>query len=175
MLLRRRFLRRFLRRFQKISKDFKKFQKISQKISQKTPDKTYRVNVKNPSLALRVGKRQFDLSVNTARPQKRRIQGFNTIGRHNHLHIPAVIEAIQLIQQLQHGSLNFSGTRAGGVVTFGANGINFIDEDNGRGHVSGRAENITNKLGTLARVLLNQFRAHQTQEGGRGLVGNSLG
>lgn len=102
------------------------------------------MNIEDSSLALSIGQRQLDLSVNSTRSQQRRVQGLNAICRHDHLHIAAVIEAVQLIQQFQHGALHLACARAVRVVALGADGVDLVDEHNGRRQVARGAENITN-------------------------------
>ena len=37
-----------------------------------------------------------------------RVKGFDLVGGHDDLDVPAGIEAIQLVQKLQHGTLNLT-------------------------------------------------------------------
>lgn len=60
------------------------------------------------SFGLDVGERELDLSINSTRSDEGGIKGFDFIRRHNDLHISSCIKSIQLIQQLQHGSLDFT-------------------------------------------------------------------
>ena len=57
---------------------------------------------------------------------------------------------------------------------FGSNGINFVDEDNGRRIFLSHTEELSHKLGPVSEVFLNQLRTNDAQEGGRGLVCDSL-
>ena len=54
-----------------------------------------------------VRQRELYLSIYTSKAQQRRIKSFNTGCFKNNLHVSSCIKTIQLIQQLQHGSLNF--------------------------------------------------------------------
>ena len=48
---------------------------------------------------------------------------------HSHLGVSAGIEAVQLVEQLQHGSLDLSLAAAVAVVPLGAHRVDFVDED----------------------------------------------
>jgi hypothetical protein len=42
------------------------------------------------------------------------------------------IETVQLVEQLKHGSLNLFLSSRVGIVSLGTNGIDFINENDGR-------------------------------------------
>lgn len=52
-------------------------------------------------------KRDFDLAVNATRSNKRRVKTVDAVSSHDHSHVFSVVEAIQLVEQFQHGSLHF--------------------------------------------------------------------
>jgi hypothetical protein len=86
--------------------------------------------VQRENLALRVLIRvlEQDLSINAAWSDKCRIQRFDLVGCHNDLDIAAVIKAIELIQQLKHGSLNFALAPRCRLVPLRADGVDFINK-----------------------------------------------
>ena len=98
------------------------------------------VDTKDSSLGFFIGKRELNLPVNSARSDEGGVEGLNPVGRHDHLHISAGIEAIQLIEQLQHGSLDLPLTSAVAVVSLGSHSVNLINEDNAGTVLLGHAE-----------------------------------
>ena len=112
---------------------------------------SHRMNRKDPLLALRIRQRQFNLSVDSSRSQQRRIQRFYPIRRHDHLHIAAIIESIQLIQQLQHRSLHFACSRRVRIVSLRSDRVDFIDKHDRRRHIARRSEDIAHQLRSYPR------------------------
>lgn len=51
-----------------------------------------------------------------------------------------------------------------GIKTLGGDGINFIDEDNGRCILFGQSENIPDHAWPFTQVLLHEFRPHDPNE-----------
>lgn len=51
-----------------------------------------------------------NLPVNTARTDKSGVKGLNLVSGHDNLDITAVIETVQLVEKLQHGTLDFTFT-----------------------------------------------------------------
>ena len=115
------------------------------------PSFPHRMDRKDPLLALCVRQRQLDLPINSPRSQQRRIQRFNPIRRHNHLHIAPIIEPIQLVQQLQHRSLHFARSRRVRVVSLRSDRVDFIDKHDRRRHIARRSEDIAHQLRSCAR------------------------
>lgn len=60
-------------------------------------------------------------------------------------------------------------------IPFGANGVDLINENDGGRVLLGYPEELSHQLGPVSQVLLDQLRAHHTQEGGWSLVGHSFG
>lgn len=60
-------------------------------------------------------------------------------------------------------------------LPFRPNSINFINKDNGWCVFFSDSKQFPNELGAVAQVLLNEFRADHSQEGGRGLVRHCFG
>lgn len=60
-------------------------------------------------------------------------------------------------------------------IPFGANGVDLINENDGGCVLLGYPEELSHQLGPVSQVLLDQLRAHHTQEGGWSLVGHSFG
>lgn len=75
---------------------------------------------------------ELNFSINTSWSDQGWIQSFYFVGSHNNFDFSMSIETVQLIEQLEHGSLNLFLASRVGIVSFGANSINFIDENDGR-------------------------------------------
>ena len=61
-------------------------------------------------MKLTVGVLEENLSVNTTRTDKGRVERLDLVRGHDDLDIATIIETIQLVQQLQHSSLNLTLT-----------------------------------------------------------------
>ena len=59
-------------------------------------------------LRLDVRQRKLDLPVYSPRPDERGVERLDLIGGHDDLDISSSVETIELIEQLQHGTLDFS-------------------------------------------------------------------
>ena len=86
-----------------------------------------------------------NLPVNTTRSDQGRIKGIDLVGGHDDLDVTTIIETVQLVEKLQHGSLDFSLTTRCRIVTLRTNGIDFVNKDN-RGCV------LASNLTMLAKV-----------------------
>ena len=61
-------------------------------------------------MKLTVGVLEENLSVNTTRTDKGRVERLDLVGGHDDLDISTIIETVQLVKQLQHSSLNLTLT-----------------------------------------------------------------
>ena len=61
-------------------------------------------------MKLTVGVLEENLSVNTTRTDKGRVERLDLVGGHDDLDVSTVIETVQLVKQLQHSSLNLTLT-----------------------------------------------------------------
>merc|ERR1712037_1004417 len=67
-----------------------------------------RVDVEDPPLGLLVGQRELDLAVDAARADQRRVQALDPVRRHDHLDVPLRVEAVELVEELEHGALDLA-------------------------------------------------------------------
>mmetsp|Transcript_23050 Transcript_23050/g.36941 ORF Transcript_23050/g.36941 Transcript_23050/m.36941 type:complete len:416 (+) Transcript_23050:163-1410(+) len=133
-----------------------------------------RVNAKDFALRFEIGQWKLNLAVESAWSQQRRVQRLNLVGRHDHFDLATLIEAVELVEQLEHGALNLALSARRRLVAFGADRVNLIDEHD-RGRVLVRdTEQLAHQFGSVAEILLNEFRADHAQEGGRCLVRHRL-
>ena len=61
-------------------------------------------------MKLTVGVLKENLSVNTTRTDKGRVERLDLVGGHDDLDVSTIIETVQLVKQLQHSSLNLTLT-----------------------------------------------------------------
>ena len=62
----------------------------------------------NMTFGLHIRKGEFDFSVDPARSNQSRVQRLDLICSHDHFDISPCVKSIQLIEKLQHGSLDFA-------------------------------------------------------------------
>ena len=67
------------------------------------------------SAHLQVGQAELDLPVQTSGSHQGRVQGVRSVGGHQHLDVASGVEAVQLVDELQHGPLDLV-VSAGAVV-----------------------------------------------------------
>ena len=92
---------------------------------------------------LTIGVLEENLSVDTSGTNQRRIQGLDLVGGHDDLDVATIIETIQLVEKLQHGSLDFTFTSRRGLVTLGTDSINLVDKDDARGVLGSDLEDLS--------------------------------
>ena len=64
-------------------------------------------------LRLNIRQREFDLAVDSPWSDEGRVKGFDLVRDHDNLDVPTGIETIQLVQELQHSTLDFTFTARG--------------------------------------------------------------
>merc|ERR1712125_254819 len=112
-----------------------------------------------------IWKREFNFSINTTRTNQCWIQTFNFIGCHNYFHVSSFVKPIQLVEEFQHGTLNFTSTSTAGVITLGTDGIDFVNKYNGGTQIICYSEKLPHKFGSITKIFLNQFGSDHTQKG----------
>ena len=103
------------------------------------------------------------------------VEGFDFVCCHDDFDVAAVVEAIQLIEELEHGALDLAFTTAGRLVAFRADGVDFVDENDGWGILSGDLKQLANEAWAVTKILLDQLGAYDAEKGGRSLVSNGFG
>mmetsp|Transcript_32867 Transcript_32867/g.69155 ORF Transcript_32867/g.69155 Transcript_32867/m.69155 type:complete len:205 (+) Transcript_32867:209-823(+) len=130
-----------------------------------------RVNLHNRHTILGIGIGEFNLTIDTARTEQRRIQNINTIRGHDHLNVLGGFKPIQLIQQLQHGTLNLRVTSpSSSTPPTLTNGVNLIHKDDTRSSLTRHDEQFTNHAGSLPNVLLYELGTAHADEGTIGVM-----
>jgi hypothetical protein len=83
------------------------------------------------ALGMRIRILEQDLAVDTAGTDESGIEGFDLVGGHDDFDVAAVVEAVELVEELEHGALDFALAAGGAFVALCADGVDFVDEDNG--------------------------------------------
>lgn len=86
------------------------------------------VDLEDLSASLEVGKAKLDLAVQAARAHQRRVQSVWAVGRHEHLDVAPRVEAIQLVDDLEHGALHLVVTARAVIEARTTNGIHLVEE-----------------------------------------------
>jgi len=117
-----------------------------------------------------IGVGELDLAVDAPRPQQRRVEDVEAVGRHDHLDVVASLEAIELVEQLEHRALHLRVAAAAALYPLRADGVDLVHEDE-RGRVLARHdEELPHHARPLADVLLYELGAGDADEGAVGVV-----
>jgi hypothetical protein len=109
-----------------------------------------------------IGVLEQNLAVDAARSDEGRVERLDFVGGHDDLDVATIVEAVQLVQQLKHGALDLAFAARGRLVPLGADGVDLIDEDNGRRVLGCDLEELAHEPGPVAQVLLDELAADDT-------------
>ena len=125
--------------------------------------------------ALEVGRSTGDLPVEAAGAQQRRVEDVGAVGRGDEDDAALDVEAVHLDQQLVQGllALVVAAAEAGAAVP--ADGVDLVDEDDGRGVGLGLLEQVAHAGGADADEHLDEVRAGDRVERHAGLAGDGAG
>ena len=122
-----------------------------------------------------VGQGNDDLAVETARAQQGRVQDVRPVGGRHHDDAFGGLEAVHLGQHLVERLLPLVVAAAEAGAPLAADGVDLVDENDGRGLLAGRLEQIPNPRGTDADEHLHEVRAGHRQERHAGLTRHGPG
>ena len=87
------------------------------------------MNLEDVGPALEVGEAELDLAVEPAGAEEGGVEGVGPVGGHEHLDVAARVEAVELVDELEHGALDLV-VAAGAVVEAGAaHRVDLVEED----------------------------------------------
>ena len=118
------------------------------------------VDTEDPPLSLLIRKRELDLPVNPSRPDESGVEGLDPVGGHDDLHITSGVEAVQLVEELQHCPLDLPLAPAVALVPLSAHSVDLVDEDDAGRVFLGYTEELSDQLGAVTEVLLDQLTAN---------------
>ena len=124
---------------------------------------------------LLVGQRELDFAIQTARAEKRRVQHVDAVRRGEDFDAVVGREAVELVEQLEHGALDFAVAGFFAVEAFRAHGVELVDEDDAGGFFFGEREAVAHQFGAVADEHLHELGARELEEGGVCLGGAGAG
>ena len=134
------------------------------------------VHGKDRRAALLVGRVDDDAPVEAARAQQGGIEDLGTVGGGHHDDAFLAGEAVHLGEDLVQGLLALVVTAHGAARRArAADGVELVDEDDGRGRVLGLLEEVTHAARADAHEHLDKLRGTQPEEGHLGLAGHGPG
>ena len=133
------------------------------------------VHLEDLVAALQVGAVHGDLPVEPAGAQQRRVQDVGPVGGGDEDDAALDVEAVHLDQQLVEGLLALVVTAAHAGAAVPADGVDLVDEDDGRGVGLGLLEQVADPAGADADEHLDEVRAGDRVERHARLAGHRAG
>jgi hypothetical protein len=130
------------------------------------------VDLEDLRTALEVRKAELDLTIQTTGTQQRRVERIGSVGGHQHLDVTTRIEAIELVDELEHGALHFVVAASTIIVSSATDGIDLIKEDDACLLGARHLEQLTHHASTLTDILLHQLTSDHTDEASIGTIRN---
>ena len=134
-----------------------------------------RVDLEDHVATVQVGGVDLDLPVEAPGPQQRRVEDVGPVGRGDQDHAAAYVEAVHLDQQLVEGLLTLVVAAAHAGATVPADGVDLVDEHDGRGVLLGLLEEVAHPARADADEHLDEVRAGDGVERNAGLAGDRAG
>ncbi|MNQ60834.1 hypothetical protein D3C85_751330 [compost metagenome] len=133
------------------------------------------MNLENLFATTDVRQTNYNLTVETARTQQRRVQNIGTVGRGNHDDAVIHLKAVHLNQQLVERLLALVVTTTHASTTMATDRIDFVDEDDAWSVFLGLLEHVANTAGTHADEHFDEVGAGNGEERYFGFAGDGLG
>ena len=133
------------------------------------------VDLQDGQALLEVGQRHDDLAVEAAGPQQGRVEDVGPVGGGDHDDALGGVEAVHLREHLVERLLALVVAAAEAGAALAADGVDLVDEDDGRGLLAGRLEQVADPAGADADEHLHEVRAAHRQEGHARLAGDGPG
>ena len=134
-----------------------------------------RVDLQDAHARLFVGQRQLDLAVQAAGAHERGVQRVRPVGGGDDAHLVVGGKAVELVEQFEHRALHLAAALAVAAAALGADGVDFVDEDDGAAAplalFAREVKGVAHHLRAVADKHLHQRRAGQLQEHGVGGLG----
>ena len=123
-----------------------------------------RVHLEDLAAADAVGPVDDDLPVETARPQKRRVEDVRAVRRRDQDHVVLQLEAVHLHQQLVQRLLTLVVATTQTRAAMPADGVDLVDEHDARRRLLGLLEQVTHTRGADADEHLDEIGAGDGEE-----------
>merc|ERR1719234_505896 len=115
------------------------------------------MNFENVCPSVKVWQRELHLPIQPSWPHQGRVKCVWSVCCHQHLDVAARVKAVQLVDKLQHGSLNLIVTSSTIVKPSSSHCVNLVKEDEASLLCPGHLKELTDHPGALAHILLHQF------------------
>ncbi len=125
--------------------------------------------------ALEVGTVDGDLAIEATRAQQGRVQDVGPVGGGDHDDPAGGVEAVHLDQQLVEGLFALVVAAAHAGTAMAADGVDLVDEDDGRRLFLGLLEQVPHPAGTDADEHLDEVGSRDREERHPGLAGHRPG
>ncbi len=122
-----------------------------------------------------VGGVDLDLAVEAARAQQRRVEDVGPVGGGDEDDAAAHVEAVHLDEELVEGLLALVVTAAHAGAAVATDGVDLVDEHDGRGVLLGLLEQVADPAGADADEHLDEVGAGDRVERDAGLAGDRAG
>ena len=132
-----------------------------------------RVDLEDVHAAVLRGVGELDLAVDASRAEQGAVQDVQAVRRHDHLDLVARLEAVELVEELEHGALHLRVPAARAARA--ADGVNLVHEKNSGRVLPGHHEQLAHHPGTLADVLLHELGTRDADEATVGVVRHRAG
>ena len=133
------------------------------------------VHLEDGQALLEVGQRDHDLAVEAARAQQGGVEDVGPVGGRHHHDALGGLEAVHLREHLVEGLLPLVVAAAEAGAPLAADGVDLVDEDDGRRLLAGRLEQVAHPAGADAHEHLHEVGAGDRQERHARLAGHGPG
>ena len=124
---------------------------------------------------VQVGRVDADLAVEAAGAQQRGVEDVGTVRRRDQDDVGLDVEAVHLDEQLVEGLLALVVAAAHAGAAVAADGVDLVDEDDGRGVLLGLLEQVAHAAGADADEHLDEVGTGDRVERHAGLAGDGAG
>ena len=131
-----------------------------------------RVDLQDVQTSLLVRRRELNLAIDATGTEQGRVKDVDAVGGHDDLDVLRSLEAVQLVEQLEHGALHFGVTAAAGLDPGRSDGVDLVHEDDGGRVLAGHDEQLADHPGSFSDELLDQLGSGDPDECALGVVGD---
>ena len=117
-------------------------------------------------------RRKLDLAIDATRSEQSRVENVDTVGGHDDLDVLLGLEAVELVEQLQHSALYFTVTARATLDTRRADRVDLVHEDDGRRVLARHHEQLADHARALADELLHELAATHAYKRALGVMGD---
>ena len=124
------------------------------------------VDAQDVGAPVEIGQRELDFAVDAAGPHEGRVEGRRAVGREHDFDVASRVEAVELGDELEHRPLHFVVAARAVVESCAADGVDFVEEYDAGFFRPGHLEELAHHSSAFSDVLLHEFAADDSDEGG---------